>query len=165
MVKLNLDPKDFVTEDCIPADDYELKIVKVENEENSKQTGRNLWLTFKVSIGKHKGRTFRQCFAYDNPNPTAVRIAAEKLTAAWLSCGGKGLLKNSDDLHGKTVVGRVVIAAQSKKDADGNIIQQYDPKNEVKKFLVLDTPSVGEYVDELPDAPESADSDDDDVAF
>lgn len=129
MVKLNLDPEDFKGEECFPAGEYKVKSIKVEDKPNSKGTGNNLWITFKVLEGKHKGRIVTECFAYDNPNDTAVRIANERLTACYKAGGGEGVLADSNDLFHLVVNARVDI-----EQRDG-----YDPRNVIKKFLVEKT--------------------------
>jgi hypothetical protein len=113
---------------------YPLEVEKAEVKENNARNGKFLKLQVTVIGERHNGRKLFPQITLSNPNPDAVRIGRREL-ADLTQAAGITVLKNSAELVGKQVDGRVGI----KKGNEG-----YPDDNKVSTYAVLGSKSSGE---------------------
>lgn len=116
----------------IPAGEYTAMVVDSDVKETRAKTGHYAKLTWEVLDGPHKGRKIFDNINLDNPNPEAVRIGQEQLSAI---CHAVGVLQISDtvEIHDRPC--RIKVKVRPAKDG-------YDAQNEITKYQ--STSSVGQ---------------------
>lgn len=77
----------------LPTGNYKAVIENTEEKKTNAGTGHYIAFTFVIIEGDHKGRKVWSNLNIDNPNPDAVRIAFEQLSAI---CHAVGILKPKD---------------------------------------------------------------------
>lgn len=112
---------------AMPTGWYNVMITDSEMKANKAQTGHYLQLGLKVIDGPYAGRMAFDRLNLLNPNPTAVKIAQETLSAI---CHATGVMQvqDSQQLHGIPLQARLL-----KKEADGD----YDESNDVKGYAKI----------------------------
>lgn len=80
----------------IPAGKYNAVITDSEVKETKAGTGTYLQLAFQVLDGEYRGRMLWSRLNLDNPNPTAVKIAQQELSAI---CRAVGVLTPHDSVE------------------------------------------------------------------
>lgn len=119
----------------IPAGEYlamivesELKMTKAATEANNPKLGQYVSLKFKIEGGDYDGRTIFTNLNIINPNQQAVEIANKEL-ASICEALGLGPVDDTEELHGKPLVIRVSIKAET---------AQYPARNEIKGYAAAD---------------------------
>ena len=109
----------------VPAGQYEAVITDSEIQPTRTGTGSYLKLTFSIVSGEWRNRLLFTRLNLDNPNPVAVRIAQEELSAI---CRAVGVLppKDSAELHGLPMLVRVRVI-----EGDNG------PQNEIRGYRAL----------------------------
>ena len=112
------------TFDPLPADWYKTVITASEEKPTKAKTGSYLEMKLEVIEGEYKGRLLFERLNLNNPNDQAVSIAQGTLSAI---CRATGVMtpKDSQDLHDKPIMVKVVV-----KPADG----QYSASNDIKGY-------------------------------
>ena len=80
----------------IPAGKYTAVVTDSEVKETKAGTGTYLQLAFQVLDGEYRGRMLWSRLNLDNPNPTAVKIAQQELSAI---CRAVGVLTPTDSVE------------------------------------------------------------------
>jgi Protein of unknown function (DUF669) len=125
----------MVIYDAIPADFYVITLVEAtmdENGSNSKDpSGQSLHLTYQVEDGEYKGRKLWDRLSLINANQKAVEIAQRTLSAI-CHAAGKLQPKDTDDLLGISIVGKVEIEEGSNGKLR-NVIKGYKSVSDHQK--------------------------------
>ena len=129
----------------IPAGNYTAEITRSEVKQTKDGRGSYLSLSFKIIEGDFAGRLIFQNITLTNANATAQNIGREQMAQLAGACGILQL-QDSQQLHGKPIGIRVAIET----DKSG----QYEPRNSVKKFFPLNSPSFGTPAPTAPQAPQ-----------
>lgn len=120
----------------IPAGIYKAAIVGSEVAPTSKGDGLILKVTECLFDEKYGGREIRTNFNIKNPNEKAEQIGRGMLSSLARACGLLGIPNDSNDLHEKYHMIKVVVKEGSGiNPATG---EPYGPKNEIKAFYPLD---------------------------
>lgn len=106
--------------DPIPAGWYPLQVESAEVKETKAKTGKILSLEFLV-LDKAAGRKLFKRINIMNANQQAQDIGRRELSALTLGCGLVGL-KDTTELIGKQVQGRVKIRQDEGRDPDNDVI-------------------------------------------
>jgi hypothetical protein len=111
----------------LPNGTYRMHIVESEVKPTKDNQGRYLQLTWQVLDGEHKGKKVWDRLNIVNNNATAKDIAQRALSAI---CHATGVLKlsNSQQLHHKPVMVKVVVRQDSGRD----------PSNDVKGYVACE---------------------------
>jgi len=105
------DMNDF---DPIPAGEYLAHVSGSDVCDTKAKTGKYIKLEFTVLQGKYKGRKIWTNLNIINPNPVAVEIAQKEL-ATLCRAIGKGVIQDTQELHGLPLLMKVRV----KKDKKG----------------------------------------------
>lgn len=115
--------------DLLPEGDYLCMLSKSEWKDNKAKTGKYIYMEFTVIEGEYKGMKFFERLNLINPNPTAVRIANQKMNQLCAACLLSDI-EDTEELHGIPVMLTVVINENKESD--------YPAQNEIKKFSNAD---------------------------
>lgn len=85
--------------DPIPAGTYLARVVESDVLENKKKNGKYIKLKFEIMDTEFKGRFVWTNLNIINPSVQAVEIAQKELATLCRACG-KGVIQNTDVLHG-----------------------------------------------------------------
>lgn len=118
--------------EAIPADWYRGVIVESKMVENSQHTGAYLQLGIQVIEGAYAGRRLTDRLNIHNPNPTAVEIAYQTLSAI---CHATGVMdvQDSEQLHNRPFEFKVTVRPAG-LGADG---KNYEASNEVRGYRAI----------------------------
>lgn len=136
MAKLNFNAgKEEGMEDfsVVPADNYNVQIVKSEVVETKKKDGTLLKTQFKIIDGKFKGRIVFGQYNLTNPNAQAVEISRKQMKTLCDSIGLPDGVEDSNEMHNIPLVIKVSV-----KPAQGIYAEQ----NEIKFYSKYDGPKV-----------------------
>jgi Protein of unknown function (DUF669) len=111
--------------------DYVGAIESVDVKPNSKGNGSYLQIEIAILSGEFQGETVRDMFNLDNPNPRAVKIAQESLTALCYAMGRINPLGKAEDLLNQPFNFRIKVEPASKAP-DG---KDYPAKNLVARYI------------------------------
>ncbi len=117
----------------IPADTYNVQIVKSEVVETKAKTGTLLKTQFKVIDGKFKGRIVFGQYNLTNPNVQAVEISKKQMKTLCDAVGKPEGVGDSNELHDIPLQIKVSVKA-----AQG----QYAEQNEIKFYSKYTGPKV-----------------------
>lgn len=117
---------------------YALKIVNTEVRPTKSGGGEYLKVEFDVlggvNTGAGKGRKHWENFNLWNPSEKAQQIARGQFSGLCRACGKIGLVKDSSELHGKTMEAKLKIVPES---------NGYPAKNGVVEYRALEKPAAG----------------------
>ena len=108
----------------LPEGDYTLMITSSEIKTTKAGTGQYLALTIEVVDGAYSGRKLWENINFDNPNPTAVKIAKQTL-AGIMSALGLVSVNDTEELHDKPLVGKIKIKQRKDTGAMENVISSF----------------------------------------
>jgi len=117
----------------VPADTYNVQIVKSEVVETKAKTGTLLKTQFKVIDGKFKGRIIFGQYNLTNPNVQAVEISRKQMKTLCDAIGKPDGVQDSNEMHNIPLQIKVSV-----KPADG----QYAEQNEIKFYSKYEGPKV-----------------------
>lgn len=127
--------------DALPAGDYNVKIVessieltKAAKEASNPNLGQYIKFKMEVLDGKQKGRGIYVNLNIINKNQQAVEIANKELATLCRAAGHKGVLKDTNEIHGKPFT---VSLKQTGKESD-----PYGIQNAVKSYKAYAGPAV-----------------------
>ena len=122
----------------LPAGWYTLKIVDTEKKSTKAGDGEYLKIAFDVLGGVNtntgKGRKHWENFNLWNPSEKAQQIARGQFSGLCRACGKVGLVKDSSELHGKTIEARFKVVPPQ---------NGYEAKNAVVEYRALEKPAAG----------------------
>lgn len=110
----------------IPAGEYRVHIVSSEKKQNKAQTGHYWEMVMEILDGDQQGRKVTERLNLDNPNATAVDIAARTLSAI-CHATGKLSIADTEELHNLPMVAKVVVTPPRGEYGPGNEIKAYKP--------------------------------------
>ena len=110
----------------IPAGEYRVHIVSSDKKQNKAQTGHFWELQMEILDGDQQGRKVTERLNLDNPNATAVDIAARTLSAI-CHATGKLSVNDTEELHNLPMVAKVVVTPPRGEYGPGNEIKAYKP--------------------------------------
>lgn len=136
MAKLNFNASNQEGMDdfsVVPADSYNVQVVKSEVVPTKAQTGTLLKLQFKIIDGKFKGRIIFGQYNLENPNAQAVEISRKQMKTLCDAIGKPDGVDDSSEMHNIPLMVKVGI-----KPAQG----VYAEQNEIKFYAKYDGPKV-----------------------
>jgi len=109
----------------IPKGDYLAIATNSSMKPTKAGTGFYLEIEWEILEGEHKGRKLWSRLNLDNPNPTAVQIANRELSSI---CRAVGVMKpkDSEELHNKSIVLKVVVAKRRDNGEPESRIKGYE---------------------------------------
>jgi len=117
---------------------YALKIVNTEVRPTKSGGGEYLKVEFDVlggvNTGTGKGRKHWENFNLWNPSEKAQQIARGQFSGLCRACGKIGLVRDSSELHGKTMEAKLKIVPES---------NGYPAKNGVTEYRAPEKPAAG----------------------
>ena len=120
--------------EAIPAGKYKVVAISSEEKSTKKNDGSYIEFVFEVIEGEYKGRKLWDRLNLNNPNPTAVEIAKQTLSAICRAAGVRHL-KDTQQLHDLPLLAKVV----AKLDKESG-----DTRNEIKGYeMVLSSAQPG----------------------
>lgn len=134
MASLSFNAEDFVEEqrfEPIPEDLYKAVIIDSEMRKTNAGTGSYLMLKFEVLEGAHAGRWVKTNLNLDNPNSKAVEIAQKELSSICRALGKKSI-QDSEELHHKALMIKVVIQPGRGEYGPSNQIKAYSPADQLQ---------------------------------
>ncbi len=120
----------------LPAGWYRLKVVNSEVKETKSGTGQYLKIEFDVynaTTANPLNRKHWEMFNLWNANEKAQQIARGQFSALCRACGKIGLVKDSSELHGKTLEAKFRVVPAS---------GDYEAKNGVNEYRAIERPKV-----------------------
>lgn len=122
MIKLDLN--EVSSSATIPAGDYTVSVSHAEVRDTKAGTGQYINLMFQVMEGPYEGFSIFELYNFDNPNPTAVRLALSKLKQLMEAAGEDNFQINDvNDLVGYVVSATVGIRPATDEFEEKNIIK------------------------------------------
>ncbi len=144
MATLSFNAEDFVEAqrfEPIPEDLYKAVIIDSEMRETKKGTGSYLMLNFEVLEGPHAGRWVTNNLNLDNPSEKTVEIAQRELSSICRALGKKSI-SDSEELHHKALMIKVVIQPGRGEYGPSNQIKAYSPADQLQAVATpADAPS------------------------
>lgn len=116
----------------IPKGKYLCKVVETEIKDTSTKTGKYIKIKFEVLKGEYKGRFVWTNINIVNPNPVAVDIAQKEL-ATLCRAVGKGVIQDTNELHGIPFAADIGIKPAKGDYPAGNKITGYSPLKQKPK--------------------------------
>lgn len=117
----------------VPADAYNVQVVKSEVVETKAKTGTLLKLQFKIIDGKFKGRIVFGQYNLTNPNAQAVEISKKQMKTLCDAIGKPDGVGDSNEMHNIPLCIKVGV-----KPAQG----VYAEQNEIKFYSKYEGPKV-----------------------
>lgn len=136
--------------DPIPAGVYPAKVVESELKNTSAGTGKYIKLKFQILQGEFKGRYIWTNLNIINPSPVAVEIAQKEL-ATLCRAVGKGVIQDTQELHGIPIDMKVKIKPAKGDYPAGNEPCGYAPINTMKKDKGAQSTTAGDSGDGFPE--------------
>jgi len=112
--------------DPFPAGEYTAMIVESSYETTAKKDGKYIKLKFQILKGEFKGRFVWTNLNVQNPSVTAVEIAQKEL-ATICRCVGKGIIQDTQVLHGIPMLVKIKIKPAKGDYPAGNETCGYKP--------------------------------------
>lgn len=125
----------------IPADTYNVQIVKSEVVPTKAGTGSLLKTQMKVIDGKFKGRIVFGQYNLTNPNPQAVVISKKQMKTLCDSIGKPDGVKDSNELHNIPFQIKVSVKPAQGQYAEQNEVKFYSKYEGAKAEVAGETPS------------------------
>jgi len=136
MAKLNFNASNEEGMDdfsVVPADEYNVQIVKSEVTETKAKTGTLLKLQYKIIDGKFKGRIVFGQYNLTNPNATAVEISRKQMKTLCDAIGKPDGVDDSTEMHNIPLKVKIGV-----RPAQG----VYAEQNEIKFYAKYEGPKV-----------------------
>lgn len=134
--------------DPIPEGEYTVKVSKTELKDTKDMTGKYINAELSVLGPKFQGRKIFTRFNIRNNNEQAMQIGQRQLKELMLASGMTpeqiAGFKDTDQLMGLTCNAKIII----REDKSG----KYDPQNDVKRYLKLNTKTPAPAGDSFSDA-------------
>lgn len=109
----------------VPADAYNVQIVKSEVVKTKAGTGTLLKLQYKIIDGKFKGRIIFGQYNIENPNPQAVEISRKQMKTLCDAIGKPDGVQDSVEMHNIPLQIKVSIKPAQGVYAEQNEIKYY----------------------------------------
>jgi len=111
--------------EAIPAGKYKVVAISSEEKSTKKNDGSYIEFVFEVIEGEYKGRKLWDRLNLNNPNPTAVEIAKQTLSAICRAAGVRHL-KDTQQLHDLPLLAKVVAKLDKESGDTRNDIKGYE---------------------------------------
>lgn len=144
----NIEPQQAL--DPVPPGWYQCTIVGSELKPTANRNGQYIALEFQIGGGQYNGRKVFTNLNIDNPNPTAVEIAQQQLSAI-CHATGQLVVQDTNQLHGKPLMVKVGIEPQ--KEVNGKV---YEARNNVKGFKAVGNAQQAPPAQQAAQAPQTA---------
>ncbi len=114
----------------LPPNIYTVAIVGTDVKETQKRDGQYLEIKYQITSGKYTGDTILDRLNLRNPSEQAQRIGLSQLKDVCEAVGFKGQLRDSEQLHGKTLSIDVRVT-EFRSNKTGKMLKS----NEIKKRM------------------------------
>lgn len=120
--------------DPVPAAWYNIAMTESDVKPTKAGDGMRLEVVFTILDGEYVGRKLYEGYNIQNPNPTAVKIAWEQISAIGHAVGVLHIA-NSELLHNRPLMAKVkVVPAQMEAQPNGAQVEKYPAKNEIQAY-------------------------------
>jgi hypothetical protein len=115
----------------VPPDIYNVVIVESDVRDNKKGTGKILTLKYQVTDGQQVGNTLTDNLNIQNQSEVSQKIGLSHLKHICDAIGFVGVLKDSNQLHGKPFAVKVVVEQFESNTTPGKMLDS----NKVEKRM------------------------------
>lgn len=115
----------------VPPDVYNVVIVESDVKPNKKQNGKILKIKYQITDGPQVGNTLEDNLNIQNPSEISQKIGLSHLKHICDAIGFIGVLKDSNQLHGKPLAVKVVVDKFESNTTPGKMLDS----NKIEKRM------------------------------
>jgi hypothetical protein len=136
----------------IPPDIYNVVVVESDVRDNKKGTGKVLVLKYQITDGQQVGNTLTDNLNIQNPSEVSQKIGLSQLKHICDAIGFVGVLKDSNQLHGKPFAVKVVVEQFESNTTPGKML---DSNKVEKRMSIAEAKEMRGIADSAPAAADS----------